>query len=376
MMEERSHGAVQFNQALSLVLYSLVSVSLVFLNKQMFIGDFSYPLFTTWVQQVCGLVCYLIAYEISNRILGEYRLISRPTIQYNKVKDCLPMSISCTVFILLSNQCLKYVPMASYSIARSLTLFFNIIFSIVYLKQNISQVGIIGCIIVTMGFIIGSFDASSLSIHGIFTGALSSFFQSVYTVQIKSVSKVLDDEFLVYWYNVLITSFLAAVPVLIFGEHEAFIILFNSDILEFTIKFGPILVTGILNFFLGIIIIWCIHTTSPIAYNLTGYVKSGIQTFIGVILNHDPLQLTTVLGLALTIGGSAIYSFGNFIQSSLSKSSHSNQCNTRLDHIYCPKDDYDSDSTKSSAPSLEFIYSKEFQVCESSINNETQLFAK
>lgn len=395
----------QLNKALPLVLYSLVSVFLVFLNKQIFVGDFSYPLFTTWVQQVCGMSCYLIAYVALRVILGNDRLISRPTLLYGRARDCFPMSVACTIFILLSNLCLKYVPMASYSITRSLTLFFNIVFSLTILKQRISGVCIFGCIVVTLGFVIGSIDMSSLCLRGILSGALSSFFQSIYTVQIKSVSEVIDDEFQVYWYNTLITSFLAIPPIFVFGEHKAFVELYGFGFEEFSAKFGPILVTGVLNFFLGVIIIWCIHSTSPIAYNLTGYLKSGIQTLIGVLINNEEAKLSIFLGLLMTIGGSAIYSFGDSIKLVLSKkispSSYDKAGGKRADtdevvvfeqvcyseyeledereqereqeqeeERYCC---CDSDSTKSGAPSLEYTNNKGFEIVESYFENETPL---
>lgn len=391
MADSKGGDIFQLNKVLSLVLYSLVSVSLVFLNKQIFVGDFSYPLFTTWIQQVCGMGCYLIVYVVSRGIFGKDQLISRPTFRYDRIRDCLPMSVACTTFILLSNLCLKYVPMASYSITRSLTLFFNIIFSVMILKQHISGVCVLGCVIVTLGFVIGSIEMSSLCLHGILSGALSSLFQSIYTVQIKSVSKLIDDEFQVYWYNALITSFLAVVPVFVFGEYKAFVELYSFGFEELSTKFGPILVTGVLNFFLGVIIIWCIHSTSPIAYNLTGYLKSGVQTMMGILFNNEEFKLSTILGLLMTIGGSAIYSFGDLIKSSLRKKigldHHVAQAGERTrtgtsevivfeqvhynDHENECDCDYDSDSTKSGAPSLEYFNNKGFEIVESYFENET-----
>ncbi|KAH8582047.1 nucleotide sugar transporter like integral membrane with 9 transmembrane domains [Cryptosporidium sp. chipmunk genotype I] len=363
----------QFNKALSLLLYGFVSVTLVFLNKRIFVGNFSYPLFTTWIQQVCGMICYLIAYVVLKSIFGIDHLISRPSIQYEKIKDTLPMSLSCTIFILLSNLCLKYVPMSSYAITRSLTLFFNIVFSILILKQQISNICIFGCGIVIMGFIIGSLDSSTLGLYGILAGATSSFFQSIYTVQIKSVSKKINDEFQVYWYNAFTTSFLAVVPIFIFGEYNAFIELSTLDFGEFTINFGPILISGILNFFLGIIVIWCIHTTSPIAYNLTGYVKSGIQTLIGVLLNNEELKFSTILGLVMTIGGSAIYSFANLIKLTPNKNVNSNEsCHIIFEQQQPIQQEnyYEHDSTLSGASSLEYDSNKKFQMNDNFYENE------
>ncbi|OII73573.1 nucleotide sugar transporter [Cryptosporidium ubiquitum] len=364
MEEGEKNKVFHFNKTLSLVLYGFVSVTLVFLNKKIFISSFSYPLFTTWIQQVCGVFCYLIAYTILKNIFGKDNIISKPSIQHEKIKCCLPMSLACTSFILLSNLCLKYVPMSSYAITRSLTLFFNIIFSILMLKQQISGICIFGCGIVIMGFIVGSFDSSSLGLYGIFAGAISSFFQSIYTVQIKSVSKKINDEFQVYWYNVLITSFLAIIPVFIFGEHEAFIELSNLDFREFIMKFGPILISGILNFFLGVIIIWCIHVTSPIAYNLTGYIKSGIQTLIGIILNNEELKYSTIFGLTMTIGGSAIYSFGNLIKFTPDKNIHLNECDNTPEEAIHYKNNYDHNSI-ASGTSFEYDSNKQLKMIDS-----------
>lgn len=367
MQEGEQNKIFQFNKALSLVLYGFISVTLVFLNKQIFTSSFSYPLLTTWIQQICGMFCYLISYTALKSIFGSDNLISKPSIQYERIKDCLPMSLSCTMFIILSNLCLKYVPMSTYSITRSLTLFFNIIFSILILKQQISNICIFGCGIVIVGFLVGSFDSSSLGFYGVFAGATSSFFQSIYTVQIKSVSKKINDEFQIYWYNAFITSFLAIIPIFIFGEYKAFLELSLLDFGEFMIKFGPILISGILNFFLGIIIIWCIHITSPIAYNLTGYVKSGIQTLIGIILNNEELKFSTILGLTMTIGGSAIYSFANLIKFNPNKNINSNECDSTLDQSVHHENDYDYNSIVSGT-SLK--YNKKFEMVDSLNKNE------
>lgn len=376
MEKGKENETFQFKKALSLILYGLVSVALVFLNKRIFIGSFSYPLFTTWIQQVCGMIFYLIAYATLS-LFGIDNLVSKPSIEYEKAKDCFPMSLSCTIFILLSNLCLKYVPMSSYAITRSLTLFFNIIFSIFILKQQISTICIFGCGIVILGFIIGSLDSSTLGFYGILSGTTSSLFQSIYTVQIKSVSKKINDESQVYWYNALTTSFLAAIPIFIFGEHNAFIELYTLDFGEFIIKFGPILISGILNFFLGIIIIWCIHTTSPIAYNLTGYVKSGAQTLIGVLLNNEELKFSTILGLVMTIGGSAIYSFSNLFKFIPNKNIDLNESfNITFGHQLQQQEPiqqenyYDHDSTISGSSSLEYDSGKKPEINDNFYDNE------
>lgn len=308
-------GFFEPKKVFALVLYGSVSIFLVLLNKKIFIGSFSYPLLTTWIQQVCGLTCYFLTYLLIGKLFQKEKLFSKPTIEYEKLLLCIPMSVSCALFILLSNLCLKYVPMSSYAVARSLTLFFNVILSIIILKQKISNICIFGCSIVIFGFVTSSFDSSSLNPYGIIAGASSSLFQSIYTIKIKSISsKFNHDEFQVYWYNVFLTSFLTLIPVFIFKEYKAFIELSELEISEILKTIIPILISGLLNFLLGMTTNWCIQTTSPIAYNLTGYVKSGIQTMIGIVFNNETCYLSTIIGLVMTISGSAIYTFGNLIK--------------------------------------------------------------
>ncbi|KAH8740727.1 hypothetical protein FG386_002689 [Cryptosporidium ryanae] len=304
----------RLKEASALFLYGFVSILLVFLNKHIFLGPSSYPSFTTWIQQVCGLISYIFVYKLSSIILGGDKLFSKPTIEYKKIKACMCMSGSCTMFILLSNLCLKYIPISSYAISRSSTLLFNVILSILILKQKISWKCMFGCLVVIVGFVIGSFDSSSLNIYGILAGVLSSLFQSIYTIQIKSVTiKMENDEFLIYWYNVLITSVLALIPVFLSGEYIAFIEFYKLDVNGLFNVLGPILLSGVLNFLLGIITNWCIKTTSPIAYSLTGYVKSCLQTVFGILLNNETFYINTIIGLLLTVGGSVIYTFANLV---------------------------------------------------------------
>ncbi|OII77047.1 hypothetical protein cand_022150 [Cryptosporidium andersoni] len=297
-------------QIIALLLYGIVSIILVVLNKRILTGDFGYPLITTWIQQICGLICYVFAYLLTSSLIPKYNVFSKPGFNLKYIKVCLPMSISCIAFISLSNTCLKYVPVSSYAIARSLTLLFNVIFSVLLLKQSISKICIIACLIVMTGFTIGSYDSQALNIYGIMTGALSSIFQSIYIVQIKKVTPALNNaEFLTYWYNVLITSFFAFIFIYIFSENKAFNELLLMSPFQIINTICPIVLSGILNFIFGLITYWCIQVTSPIAYNLTGYVKSGLQSLIGVITNGETLSFITLLSLSMTIGGSAMYTF-------------------------------------------------------------------
>ncbi|KAF7458276.1 Triose-phosphate Transporter family protein [Cryptosporidium felis] len=328
----------------ALLLYGIVSISLVFLNKRIFVGSFSYPIFTTWVQQVCGMVCYIVAYFLLKLTLGEASPFSKPTFYPERIRLCLPMSGACSMYILLSNICLKYVPVSSYAVTRSLTLLFNVILSMLILKSQFSRTCLLGCGIVILGFIISSFDSSSLNLNGIIAGATSSLFQSIYTVQIKNVTLNMGDEFQVYWYNALLTSILVPIPMFFFGDYRAFSELLTLAFRDFSIVFGPIVLSGVLNFFLGIVTNWCVHITSPIAYNITGYIKSGVQTTIGIVFNHESYHSSTILGLIMTIGGSAVYTFGNLHKpESSSESSTSKGGYKKVSSVKVSDDEYTTD---------------------------------
>ena len=179
-------------------LYWFVSITMVFLNKQILAGSqFSLdaPLFITWFQCVFTVAITLIGSTIASFVSSsnsKYSLLDNIIINDNQKKQhhenkksrisstftltsyisnvsfrwkialkVLPLSIVFVAMISFNNLCLKNVGVAFYFIGRSLTTVFNVILTYIMLSRTTSPKAIACCLAIVLGFILGM----RLSLH-------------------------------------------------------------------------------------------------------------------------------------------------------------------------------------------------------------------
>ncbi|CEM39086.1 unnamed protein product [Vitrella brassicaformis CCMP3155] len=291
----------------SIAFYCAVSLCIVFLNYTIFTDTLPYPVFVSWFQQAMGLVVF-VAIGWIGQFVPSLAFWKPYSFKWHLAVRVLPLTVVFVAMIGFSNTCLKHVQVSTYQVARSLTIVFNIVLSYVILGQRSSLMTIVACLVVVSGFIVGSLDPSTLSLMGILTGSMASFFQAIYMVQIKNVLRHVDgDQNVLMSYNLTLSAVLF-VPVIFIAQEEKF-----YEALPFELTWdaanvwGSLCASGILSVLIAIASYLCVKHTSPLTFNVVGYAKACLQSIGGIIFFADMVTPKSLLGICLTLGGSIGY---------------------------------------------------------------------
>lgn len=130
------------------------------------------------------------------------------------IRQLAPLGVVYVLMLAANNLCLKYVEVTFYQvgcprvhfecrainaqsnpqIARSLTILFNIPLSYYLLNTSTSTPAILACLVVFLGFLIGSAGEVNFSWAGIGYGVASSAFVALYGIMVKKGLKVVDGD--------------------------------------------------------------------------------------------------------------------------------------------------------------------------------------
>ncbi|KAH8739017.1 hypothetical protein FG386_003342 [Cryptosporidium ryanae] len=229
-----------------------------------------------------------------------------------KIVKILPMSICFVGLVAFGNICLKYVQVSTYQLARSGSLIFTVIVSYLMLGQKQTWQSILACVIVCVGFLIGSLDRSSLSAMGIITGLASSFCQVFYNVFMKKCMNYFNgDAIELMKYNQCISTILLIPCIFLAKETD---LVFNSPIFdinqaEFFRLWVLLFICGLISMLLNYFTFLVVGYTSPVTFNVLGMFKSCAQTAGGFIIFHDHATPNSITGICLTLTGSIWYGF-------------------------------------------------------------------
>jgi GDP-fucose transporter C1 len=293
--------------ALAVTFYMSVSLALVFLNRFILTDSLEKAgaLFVSWYQFVVAYVCILII-TIFFPNVPFLNLFHPIRYKLSVAVQVLPVSVAYLMMIGFNNKCLEYVSVSGYQIARSLTILFSIILSFVFQGQRTSLRACGACLGVVVGFLCGVQGDVDLSLKGGFYGVCSSCFLATYTIVVKKVMGLLNnDEFLLIEYNTPIAVIVLAPFVWVSGEFD---ILKEPHTRRFWIVQT---VTGVVGFVINIAIFLNIKFTTPLTHNLSGTLKACLQTLLAFVFFPKGETMTPLkaLGTALVIGFSAYYAF-------------------------------------------------------------------
>ncbi|KAL8444996.1 hypothetical protein Emed_005965 [Eimeria media] len=193
--------------AMALGVYVGLSILTVFWTKHLVGGRVPTPLFLSWVQQAVGLLVHVVMSVLISFACGQRsacgRVLSKaiPVVRVRgKVMlRVLPLSLCFVGMIGAANLCLQRVQVSVYQVARSLTLVFSLLLSVVWLKQRVLKGEVFSCLLVASGFaLMTAVGSDAASISGYVMGGLASLFQAMYTVQMKatliSIQKDAEDQ--------------------------------------------------------------------------------------------------------------------------------------------------------------------------------------
>ncbi|OHT06854.1 GDP-fucose transporter-related protein [Tritrichomonas foetus] len=291
--------------ALAVTFYMSVSIALVFLNRFVLTDkdEKAGGLFISWYQFVVAYACILI---ITTFCPNVPLLNLFPPLHYKLdiIIKAIPVSIAYLIMIGLNNKCLEYVSVSGYQIVRSLTILFSIILSYIFQGQKTSLKACFACFGVVVGFCVGVQGDVDLTLKGAIYGVSSSCFVATYSLVVKKVMGLLDDnQYLLIEYNTPIAIVALAPFVWFSGEF---------DILKEkrTTKFWCMqTAAGIVGFIINIAIFLNIKYTTPLTHNLSGTVKACLQTLLAFVFfpQGETMTLMKFIGTVLVIGFSAYY---------------------------------------------------------------------
>jgi len=183
--------------------YFLISLAMVFLNKELMAPNICSPLFLVWFQCLITIgICWALG------MLGKHTSIpffqGSPEVSYHPSRGLkvAPLSLIFVLMIGFNQLCLKYVEVSFYNVARSLTTIFNVLFSFALLGQRTSLPALASLAVVIAGFYIGSTGEVNFSLLGTVFGVASSVCVALNSVFTSSALKhVNNDKSLLIFYN-------------------------------------------------------------------------------------------------------------------------------------------------------------------------------
>ncbi|KAF7729525.1 hypothetical protein EC973_004199 [Apophysomyces ossiformis] len=302
---ERSHPVALIVAVVTF--YFIISLSVVFLNKYIMDGmQFKFALFVTWYQLVVALVLLLIWAHLG-KTNSLFSII--PPYEFNTItaKKVAPLTFIYVMMLALNNLCLKYVEITFYQVARSLSINFTVLFTYLILGKKTSFPALVACIIVFLGFAIGSYGELHFSLEGVFYGVGSSAFVALYGIYVqKTLAAVDNNQWKLLHYNTTLALIFLFPLVLFSGE--------LSEMLETTqeqlhdLGFWTMMtITGVTGFGINIAMFLQVKYTSALTNTICGTAKACVQTLLAAMIYRNPISDLNGLGIFLALFGSGYY---------------------------------------------------------------------
>eukprot|EP00188_Purpureofilum_apyrenoidigerum_P004801 Plantae.Rhodophyta-Purpureofilum_apyrenoidigerum.ctg5705.p1 GENE.Plantae.Rhodophyta-Purpureofilum_apyrenoidigerum.ctg5705~~Plantae.Rhodophyta-Purpureofilum_apyrenoidigerum.ctg5705.p1 ORF type:complete len:341 (-),score=82.07 Plantae.Rhodophyta-Purpureofilum_apyrenoidigerum.ctg5705:705-1727(-) len=301
-MADESSLAKSYKIFSAVALYWVISISMVFVNKTLLSDErakIDAPLFITWYQCI---VTVLVVW-----VLGALNLFSVPKFEIKKdlLPKMLPLSCVFTGMILFNNLCLKYVEVSFYQVARSLTIFFNVIFDWVVLG-NVTSPKALGCVfLVFFGFVLGNVEEVRWSFWGTFFGVTASFLVAMNAIYVKKKYPLVDnDPWKITLYNNVISSVLFIPLMIAFGEP---MVVARSPKIYMSTFWFLMTIGGALGVLISFATAAQIKYTSPLTHNISATAKAAAQTVIALQYYRNPTTFNGKLSIAIVLLGSLLY---------------------------------------------------------------------
>lgn len=291
-------------------LYWFVSITMVFLNHYLLDSlDLDAPLFVTFFQCVVTVaLCWLLPlFSVVCPGLVEF-----PSLRFDPKtsREVLPLSVVFISMITFNNLCLKFVGVAFYTVGRSLSTCFNVLFSYLILKQSTSTPALVSCAVILGGFWLGIDQegvSGSLSWAGVVYGVLASACVSLNAIYTKKVMPAVDGNiWKLSYYNNINACVLFIPLIIVFGELHPIISFKRLTDLAF---WGMMTLGGVFGFAIGYVTGLQIKYTSPLTHNVSGTAKACAQTVIAVVFNPTSKSLLWWTSNLMVLGGSSAYTW-------------------------------------------------------------------
>lgn len=302
--------AVQVWKVASVVAaYWTTSISMVFANKYL-VGERhtdDISLFVSWFQ--CMMTVLLVA---GFKAVRGWRSENWLTVEQLRTimfsRPVLAMSGFFVGMLSFNNMCLKLVGVSSYQVARSTTIIFVVIFSVLILKRHVSKAVVTCCGLVACGFFLGIDQEKalgSLSVKGVVFGVLSSVFIALTGIYTKTALDVVNKDELKLTLAANIIASFAFIPVVVMtGQLTSAI---HAPELVDPLFWLFLLVTGVLGCLMAWVSAMQINVTSPVTHHISSNSKAVAQTIIAVIYYHETKRTLWWISVLMVVCGALAY---------------------------------------------------------------------
>ncbi|XP_064466372.1 GDP-fucose transporter 1-like [Ornithodoros turicata] len=290
--------------------YWAISISLVFINDRLLSDKdrkLNAPLFITFFQCVVSTLLCLVLSFFSEKF-PSILWFPKVGLDFNILRALIPLSGFFVATITFNNLCLKYVGVAFYTVSRSLTTVFNVIFTFLVLRQTTSTRAVLCCAVIVAGFVLGVNQEGrmgSLSVFGVLCGLLASATLSLYSICTKKMLPVVGDSVSLLTYYNNVNALLMFMPmVVLFGEVQT---VWNFKYLNDPLFWSFMVVSGVFGFLISYVTMLQIQVTSPLTHNVSGTAKACAQTVLAVICFGQVKSVLWWVSNVLVLLGSASY---------------------------------------------------------------------
>ncbi|KAI8100044.1 triose-phosphate transporter family-domain-containing protein [Halteromyces radiatus] len=290
-------------------------------NKWMFSADhynFQFPLFVTSVHMI---VQFIFA-GVSLFSIPRLRPKTRPTSK-EYVFKVFPCALATSLDIGLSNLSLKTITLSFYTMCKSSTLAFVLVFAFLFKLESPSLrlIGII--IIITIGVVLMVSDETEFVLSGFIQVMAASAFGglrwALTEVLLRKESMGLTNPFASIFFLAPAQAFiLVVIAGVVEGYGSIFSSVFFIDVAEAFHTMGIVLFGGALAFCMIMSEFFLIKRTSVMTLSVCGIFKEVATIFISTIVFGDKLTVINIFGLCITLFGIGLYNWLKIRAASLS----------------------------------------------------------
>jgi len=271
--------------------------------------DFQYPIFLTWIQLVIAEICILLL-GVLNVFVGGWFSSFPLEWDWGIALQTLPLTLIWLGMMITSNICLRYTEVTFYQVVRALTIIWSLILQMWQFPEFvISNNTIFACVIVSLGFVVGSYGEINFNWIGFFFGVFSSVLVAFYNNYIKKSLVYVDKS---TWRLIIYNTTLAipiSFPLVFATDHTVFVDVPN---MSFQLIIG-IIFCGILGLLINLAIFLQVNLTTPLTGTISGTVKGILQVILGWLLFRNEISVVNGIGIVLVIIGSWYYSYIGYV---------------------------------------------------------------
>ncbi|KAI8365112.1 triose-phosphate transporter family-domain-containing protein [Blakeslea trispora] len=284
-------------------------------NKWMFSEDhynFQYPLFVTSVH----MIVQFFFSGTSLLLVPKLRPTKRPSVS-DYIYKILPCALATSLDIGLSNLSLKTITLSFYTMCKSSTLAFVLIFAFIFKLEKPNWKLILIIIIITLGVILMVSDETDFELVGFIqvmaAAACGGLRWSLTEVLLRKESMGLTNPFAsIFFLAPSQAVILLAISAIVEGYITIFKSAFFITFLEGLHTIGIILAGGSLAFCMIVSEFFLIKRTSVVTLSVCGIFKEVATIFISSIVFGDVLTLINIIGLCITLFGIGLYNWLKF----------------------------------------------------------------